>query len=115
MPDLSINVQALSPKRALITLQGSLNAHTFEQLDAIVNQLFKRKIYEIIVNLAQIEYISSAGAGVFIGALVTAQENGGEMVLAQPQKKILEIFELLGLTQIFTIADDNETAKKKFA
>lgn len=115
MPELSINVQELSPKRALITLQGFLDAHTFEQLEAAVNQLFQRKIYEIIMNLAKIEYISSAGAGVFIGSLATAQESGGKIVLAQPQENIREVFDLLGLSQIFAIATDNETAQKEFA
>ena len=59
-------------------------------------------------------YISSAGAGVFIGALSEAQENGGDIVLLKPAPSVLEVFELLGLTQIFTIEEDEEEAKDAF-
>ena len=56
------------------------------------------------------EYISSAGAGVFIGALSCAADNGGSVVLLKPTPNVQEVFDLLGLSQLFTIVDSVEKA-----
>lgn len=110
MPELTINTDGLDNGAMLVKLSGFLDAHTFEQLDEAINDLFDQDTYKIIADLSGLEYISSAGAGVFIGALATAQENGGNIVITAPTENVHEVFDLLGLTQIFTMADTVEAA-----
>jgi len=98
----------------VITVRGFLDAHTFERLEEAISQAFSGGFYRIVVDLAGVGYVSSAGAGVFIGALSEAQENGGNIVLLNPGPNVREVFELLGLTQIFQVVNDRRAALAAF-
>jgi len=111
----AIQVQALANQSAVVVrIAGYLDAHTFEQLEETMAQLFSKRIYRVIVDLSNVQYVSSAGAGVFIGALSEAQEHSGNIVLMNPTANVREVFDLLGLTQIFSIVYDLKTAVSVF-
>ena len=114
MPELNIETEQLDDSICLVKLAGFLDAHTFEQLDETITELFDDDQYKIIADLSGLEYISSAGAGVFIGGLATAQENGGNIVICRPTENVHEVFDLLGLTQIFTISASVDASKGEF-
>ena len=106
MREFEITFEAPSQGVTMINVVGWLDAHTFELMDQAINNLFNTGTKHVIVNLGQVEYISSAGAGVFIGALTTAQEHNGQIVLLNPTQPVREVFDLLGLSQIFRIASN---------
>jgi len=114
MPELNIKSEKAGEGVAILRLSGFLDAHTFEELDETINDLFDDGVYRIVADLSGLEYISSAGAGVFIGALAMAQESQGNIIIASPTENVHEVFELLGLTQIFTMADTAEAAVQSF-
>ena len=57
---------------------------------------------------------SSTYAGVFIGAIGTAHDNGGDIVILKPTENVKEIFKLLGLDVICTIKESREEALRVF-
>ncbi len=114
MPELSIDINEMDGGQSLVKLGGFLDAHTFEQLDESIQDIFDSGVSKIIVDLAGVEYISSAGAGVFIGSLALAQEKGGNIVLVNPTENVKEVFDLLGLSQIFTITASVAEAQESF-
>lgn len=114
MPDFSINTERLNPQTAVVSVTGFLDAHTFEALEEEINGLFAEGIYRLVVDLSGVEYISSAGAGVFIGAHTEAQENDGGMVLLNPTPNVMDVFDLLGLTQFFPVVKSREEALGAF-
>ena len=79
-----------------------------------IDECFAENKHRLLVNLADVHYISSAGAGVFIGAMHTAQENDGNIVFLSPTENVKEVFDLLGLSLIFTFADDEDLALSSF-
>jgi len=115
LEDFSIQTELVDQQgAAVVRVAGFLDAHTYEQLEEAISELFNKNIYKIVVDLAKVEYISSAGAGVFIGALSEAQEHGGNIVLMCPTNNVREVFDLLGLTQIFQIVEDQAAALLAF-
>jgi anti-sigma B factor antagonist len=98
----------------LVKVSGYIDAHTFEELENEIQSKFSSNQFKLIIDLSDVPYISSAGAGVFIGAFPQAQENDGSIILLNPSKNVLDVFELLGLTEIFTISKDLESAKGAF-
>ena len=114
MSDLRIKSDHLGDGVALVNAEGYLDAHTFEELETVIQGLFAKDVYRIIVDLQKLDYISSAGCGVFIGAIGTAQDNNGNIVLLKPSANVREVFDLLGLTQIFPLAEDLDLAKDAF-
>ena len=112
MSDFEIKTEMLDKGAALVNVRGYLDAHTFEQLDKALGGLFEEKIFKIVMKLDELDYISSAGAGVFIGVFGRAQENHGDLVILKPSPNVREVFDLLGLSQIFKIVDDLPSAVK---
>jgi len=114
MAEFQITSQKLPNNIVAVSMKGFLDAYTYNELEQTINSYFNQSIYRFVVDLSQVEYISSAGAGVFIGAIGVAQENQGNIVLIRPQPNVQEVFDLLGLSQIFKIVDNMDTALKAF-
>jgi anti-anti-sigma factor len=110
MAEFKIEIQKLLNDIVLIKLKGFLDAYTYGEFEKTINNLFNQKLYKLIVDMSGINYISSAGAGVFIGAIGIAQENLGNIIIVRPKPPVKEVFDLLGLSQIFIIVDNMEAA-----
>ena len=91
-------------------LEGGLDSHNFETIETLFKRHFDSDTYRFVIDLKQLEDVSSAGAGVFIGAAGTCQNNDGNIVVLKPSQKVKEIFELLGICQIFPIVNNREQA-----
>lgn len=115
MTDFQISSQKIQDNIVAISMKGFLDAYTYGELEQVINGYFNQGIYKFVVDLSGVEYISSAGAGVFIGAVGVAQENQGNIVLVRPQPNVQEVFDLLGLSQIFKVTNNMESALKVFA
>ena len=112
MQEFNIVKRQLQDGVVQIAIHGYLDAHTFEELERTIAELFEDNAYRLVVDLSGLDYISSAGAGVFIGAIGTAQDNNGNIVLVRPSVNVKEVFDLLGLSQVFTFKDTPEEALK---
>ncbi|MEK7269676.1 MAG: STAS domain-containing protein [Planctomycetota bacterium] len=115
MPSLDILTQETSNGVVLVEIGGFLDAHTFENLEATLDALYQQGKFKIVMGLTQLNYISSAGVGVLVAALGTVQAHQGKIVLVDPAPNVLEIFDLLGITHMFTIAKDHAQALRAFA
>lgn len=114
MPDFAIREEPLGGGIVLLQVSGFLDAHTFEDLEDAIGRKFAEGAYKLVVDLTKVNYISSAGAGVFIWAHSESQENGGDVIVLNPTKGVMQVFELLGLTQVFTVAGTKEEALAAF-
>ena len=115
MGDFQIKAKNLGNGVISLSLKGFLDAYTYSDFENHITNLFNQSKYKLIVDMSNVEYISSAGAGVFIGAVGVAQENGGNIIIIRPKPGVKEVFDLLGLSQIFTITDNMDIALKSFA
>lgn len=97
-----------------LEVAGYLDAHNYEKLEEAFKGCFEEDRYRCIVDLGRLEYISSAGAGVFIGAASTCQEHSGNIVLVRPTPEVEEIFELLGVDQLFPMVKEKGEALALF-
>ena len=110
MQGLKIQLDESRQDIVLVELEGYLDAHAFEKLETLFEELFQRGKHRLMVDLNKLRYISSAGAGVFLGALGVCQEKDGNIALLRPSPEVTEIFDLLGVFHIFPIASSPEEA-----
>ena len=114
MADLKVHKEESLDGVVYFELEGMLDAHNFEVLEAMFEEHFDNSSYRFVIDIRRLVYVSSAGAGVFIGAVGTCQENDGNVVLLQPSQEVKEIFELLGIFQIFPVVQTREEALDLF-
>jgi anti-anti-sigma factor len=55
-----------------------------------------------------LDFVDSTGLSVFVMAFNRAKASGGALVIRNPSMPVLGIFDITGLTSIFTIANDGE-------
>ena len=91
----------------LITIKGRIDSATAPQLSQALEAANSNGKYKLVVNMSDLEYMSSAG----FRALLAAQRNSkrynrGEVVLASVPDRIREALELAGFTELFKTFDD---------
>lgn len=88
-------------KNLTLKLSGKLDTTTAPELDEVIkNEL--GGIENLVFDISDLEYISSAGLRVLLAAqkVMTVQ---GSMVIKGVSEEIAEIFEVTGFSNIFTI------------
>ncbi len=98
----------------ILDLKGELDAHTASDLEAAIHKCQSGGNFQIVVNGADLMYISSAGLGVFMAYIEEIRENGGDLKITNLQAKVFNVFDLLGFPMLFDIFDTEEEAFSKF-
>ena len=96
-------------------LSGFLDAHTASKFESGLHGLIQDERFNIIVNHKDLDYISSAGLGVFMGFIEEIRDKGGDIKLTNMSQKVFKVFDLLGFPALFEIFDDENEAKGKFS
>ena len=86
----------------IIELVGRLDTTTAPALDKTINEdLGDTK--QLVLDVKGLEYISSAGLRVLLGAQKKMQKVGS-MKLTNVREEVMEVFEMTGFADILTIA-----------
>ena len=99
----------------LIAVKGRVDSATAPKLTAALDKLLDDGRYKIVLDLSQVEYMSSAGFRAMLAALKTCKRyNRGDLYLASVPKLIREALDLTGMTSLFKIYDDVTSAVGNF-
>ena len=98
----------------ILDLKGELDAHTASELEAAFQKCQEEQRNQIIVNGENLQYISSAGLGVFMAYIEEVREQGGDIKIAALQPKVFNVFDLLGFPMLFDIVKTEVEAVEKF-
>ncbi len=113
MSDFNATVRPLE-EISVIDLKGYLDAHTAPALEDRFTELINESKYKVVVNFKELDYISSAGLGVFMAYIQTMRSNSGDIKLAEMKPNVYNIFDLLGFPLLYDILTDEQEAVAKF-
>jgi anti-sigma B factor antagonist len=94
----------------ILILFGEVDASNSVILDEAMQEMIDSGSKSIIVDGKNLEYISSAGLGVFMSYLEDFQEKGISMKICDLTPKVFEVFKILGLNQLIPIYKDRAAA-----
>ncbi|UCS94110.1 STAS domain-containing protein [Echinicola marina] len=106
---LEINKQTEKDQTILI-LRGQVDASNSVELDEAIGELLNKNHKKILVDGSRLEYISSAGLGVFMSYLEDFEEQGVQFLIYGLSEKVINVFHILGLDQLITIKANKEEA-----
>jgi anti-sigma B factor antagonist len=98
----------------LIDVKGYLDAHTAPDLENEFNKLIEKKQFKVVVNFSELNYISSAGLGVFMAYVETMREQSGDIKFSNLRDDVYSIFDLLGFPVLYEFYKEEKDAIKKF-
>jgi anti-sigma B factor antagonist len=85
------------------------------QLREAIRRLLHSGVRKILLNLANVPYMDSAGLGELVRAYTTVRREGGELKLLNLTARIQDLLTITKLISVFESFDSEEAALKSFA
>ncbi len=94
----------------VIDAQGEIDIYTAPRLRELLIALVSKGDYQLVVNLDKVGFLDSTGLGVLVGGLRRVRAHDGSLDLVCTQQRILKIFRITGLTEVFGIYETVDQA-----
>ncbi len=94
----------------VIAVSGEIDVATAPQLREVLHRVIAEGGSTVVLDLLGVTFLDSTALGVLVGALKRCRELGGDLHVVVADPRIMKIFEITGLTNVFTITDSLEAA-----
>lgn len=91
---------------SVVKVSGRVDSATAPDLEKAVQDLLNTERSQIVLDLQETDYMSSAGLRVLVAMQKAAKKNGGALRLAQLSTRVKEVIDLAGLVPVFDIYPD---------
>ncbi len=99
----------------IIDLKGKMTlGEGDELLRDKVNSLIQQGMKKLILNLAEVPYIDSAGLGEIVRTYTTVSRQGGQLKLLNLTKRITDLLAITKLLTVFETFDSENEALRSF-
>ncbi len=92
-----------------IAIKGRLDADSSPEAEKVVKDVLKGQTTRLLFDLSSLEYLSSAGLRVLLGAAKEMRRRDGKIVLCALNAFVKEIFEVSGFQSLIPIEDSVES------
>lgn len=86
----------------VVVPEGKLTVQTAPELEAAIGTV-DASATDLAIDLASVDYISSAGLRVLVATQKMMAQRGGNLRLLSPNDDVQEVFEMTGLADVFNI------------
>ena len=103
-----------SGQACIVSVSGKLDALSAGDYEKAVSQLIADGKTRLVVDFAQLSYISSAGLRVLLSTAKQLKPKGGEALFANLQDGVRDVFEMTGFSSILGIHPSVKAALEAF-
>ena len=116
MEGISIDVKRVGAREdvALLQIRGFIDTTTAPEVHRVLASLLRDGLVNIVVDMAGVGYVSSAGWGSFVGEIRDIREKGGDLRIVHMAPEVSEVFEMLEFNRIIQAYDHLEEAIDDF-
>lgn len=97
---------------AILTLRGEFDTFHCPRFQEEVEDILKRGVHYVILNMRLVKFINSTALGAVIRASKMCKAEEGELILCAPSAFVKDIVNKLGIDQMVPVMDDDDTARK---
>ena len=110
-----MEIESADYKRcSVVTVSGRVDSDTAPTFEQTLRGVIDGGHRNIILDLNGVEFMSSAGLRGMVSSLKACKSSGGDLVVANPSNRVVEVMQLAGLTSLFTMYDDVTSAVGSF-
>jgi anti-sigma B factor antagonist len=99
---------------AVMSVTGRVDSATAPELESKLRELVEADKNQIVLDLKDVEYMSSAGLRAMVSTLKAVKRVNGDLRISSPSPRVEEVLRLAGLTSIFSIHSSQEEAVASF-
>lgn len=92
-----------------------LKGNRLEDLRGALEDILREGHTKVILDLARVSFLDSAGLGELVRCKKRVAEQGGDVKLLRPTGRVKEMLDLVHLSRIFEIHQDEDRAVRSFA
>ena len=105
-----VRQQTLSDSTLLIETGKSLDNGNAHEMVNLITSAQSRGYVHIVLDMAALEFLSSAGVGSILGTVEMFREAGGDIYLCNMSDNIRHVLEVLDLTDYLTLHASRQDA-----
>jgi serine/threonine-protein kinase RsbW len=109
------SITSPAPSIYAIAPHGRMDADLCPGVDMLISEQLSAGHKQLIVDMTDVEYVSSVGLKTLVSLWQRARAAKGDMVLAAVNPRVREVLEIIGLDMVFSIYPTLETAAASFA
>lgn len=98
----------------VIRIGGYMEFCTADELDKVLAVLMQKQSYNIIIDLAAVDYISSRGWSIFLSKIKEIRENDGDIKLTNMNGNVYEVYKVLEFFWFLRVYDSMPDAVRDF-
>lgn len=99
----------------VIYLSGRLDVHLSAEIEKEINNIIQNEQdRHLLLNLKDVEYMSSSGLRIFVSTMRLLKESKRKLKLCEMNNAVKKIFEVVELMDMFDIFDSEDEAIKSF-
>jgi anti-sigma B factor antagonist len=91
------------PGYAVVSVAGNLDTGTEQQFRDALAAVLARGALRIVVDLARVEFMASAGIGVLMGVRRVLADEGGSLMLAAPHGEVAQVLSMTGVSEVVPV------------
>lgn len=111
---ISVENSGINQDVSVVKIAGYIDTTTSSELERVIQGLLREQRYKIVIDLKSVDYISSAGWGIFISEIKNIRTHRGDLKLACMSETVSEVYELLEFSTILTATPSVEEAVRGF-
>lgn len=99
---------------AIVKVGGYIEFSTSDEMDKVLDGLVTGGHFNIIVDLRDVDYISSRGWTIFLSKIKAIRDNHGDLKLANMNENVYEVYKVLEFFWILRVYDSLKEAVADF-
>jgi len=109
---LKINVSKKKNYTYIVSLTGSLDTDTEQQLDKELTKIIGKQTKAVVFDMGGVDYISSLGIGLVMKTKKALEDVGATFAMISLQPQIKKVFDVMQMLPILDIFNDMPEADK---
>jgi anti-sigma B factor antagonist len=98
----------------LFVLEGRIDTEGAVDMDLALQATASGGKHRLVLNMAAVDYISSAALRTMVDVVNSSREQGGDLKLASLSRRVLRVFRIIGFDRVFSLYDTVEEAVADF-
>jgi anti-sigma B factor antagonist len=94
----------------VLSVRGEIDVATAPELREHLDTLLAGGTTTVVVDLSAVTFMDSIALGVLVGAVNRCRQAGGDLPLVLSEPRIMKVFDITGLSEVFAISDSLEDA-----
>jgi anti-anti-sigma factor len=107
---VGVTLERPAPRVALLTVDGALDHHTVEELEAALGEAVGGGAVGLVVDLSEASPVDDGAPGLLVRAVRVVRPEGGAVAVVTADEALLGVFATMGLDRVLRVERDREAA-----